>query len=154
MRVHNLGVPGDTSTDIARRWQAEAAAHLHNASDGRFIFSFGANDAAQTLPPSETLANAAAILSAASARAPTLMIGPAPIADDITANQRIARLCLALASLCRTLALPYLPIHAALAATPAWMEEARHGDGAHPGAGGYAALAALVEAWPPWRRWF
>ncbi len=27
------------------------------------------------------------------------------------------------------------------------------GDGAHPGAKGYAAMAALVEEWPAWRAW-
>jgi acyl-CoA thioesterase-1 len=28
------------------------------------------------------------------------------------------------------------------------------GDGVHPTADGYAAMAALVERWPAWRKWF
>jgi len=33
-----------------------------------------------------------------------------------------------------------------------WVQEAAQADGAHPGQHGYAALAALVQAWPAW--WF
>jgi lysophospholipase L1-like esterase len=37
-----------------------------------------------------------------------------------------------------------------LVADAAWLAEAEAGDGAHPGAGGYAALAGIVHDHPHW----
>jgi acyl-CoA thioesterase I len=51
------------------------------------------------------------------------------------------------------LGVPYLEVYAALRASRTWTAEAAAGDGAHPGAGGYAALARLVDCWPAWRAW-
>ena len=39
-----------------------------------------------------------------------------------------------------------------VAQDPVWMAEVSAGDGAHPGAAGYAKLAALVDGWECW--WF
>ena len=50
-----------------------------------------------------------------------------------------------------TLSVPFLPLHAALSASHAWRNGTARGDGVHPDAAGYAALAALVDAWPAWR---
>ena len=46
---------------------------------------------------------------------------------------------------------PVLPVFATLSRGPAWRDDVAAGDGAHSGAGGYAALAAVIEAWPAWR---
>jgi acyl-CoA thioesterase-1 len=43
---------------------------------------------------------------------------------------------------------PFLSVFDQLAADTVWMSEVRAGDSAHPGAAGYAKLAALVETWP------
>jgi acyl-CoA thioesterase I len=47
---------------------------------------------------------------------------------------------------------PFVDVFGALCANAAWTAEAAAGDGAHPGAGGYAALAQLVLAggWLEW----
>jgi lysophospholipase L1-like esterase len=58
-----------------------------------------------------------------------------------------------LAGVCAELGVPFLPVLEALLADPHWIAEARAGDGAHPGAKGYAAMAALVDQWPAWRAW-
>ena len=47
-------------------------------------------------------------------------------------------------------AVPFLETFAPLRRSAAWMGEVAAGDGSHPGAGGYATLAALVESWEPW----
>ena len=64
----------------------------------------------------------------------------------------MAALSPALAALATALEVPFLPLHAALSASHAWRAGAARGDGVHPDAAGYAALAALVEAWRPWRQ--
>jgi lysophospholipase L1-like esterase len=152
--LYNLGIRRDTSADIAARWQTETARRLPAEHPARMVFAFGVNDCAvengaRRLPETATLKNAALILKHAAARAPTLMVGPPPIADA-EANTRIAALDQALAALCARIAQPYVAVFAALAADPVWMHEAAAGDGAHPGASGYACLAALVGASPRW----
>jgi len=83
--------------------------------------------------------------------APTLMIGPPPIADA-DANARIAALIPPLQSVCRDLSVPFLDIFEALQSS-AWVREAAANDGAHPGRAGYQAVADLIDRWPPWRAW-
>lgn len=156
LTVYNLGVRGNTSAQINQRWQAEAQARLDGVAPARrrLIFSFGANDSAQDIPPQQTLAEAECLLRTAQAYARTLFIGPAPIADDAAADRRIASLCEDFTALAARLALPYLPIHGFLRRHRSWMEEAGAGDGAHPGACGYAALADFIREWAPWQRVF
>jgi len=50
------------------------------------------------------------------------------------------------------LGVPYLPVCERLVQAQTWVQEAAQSDGAHPPQGGYAELAALVQAWPAW--WF
>lgn len=84
--LYNLGIRRDTSTDIAGRWQEEAARRLPAEQDGRLLFAFGANDCviedgAPRVPLPRSLENAAAILKG-TAR-PTLMLGPIPAGDSL-----------------------------------------------------------------------
>lgn len=156
LTVYNLGVRGDTAAQINLRWQAEAQARLDGVAptQRRLIFSFGANDSAQGLSPRHSLAEAESLLRPAQAYARTLVIGPAPIADDAAADRRITSLCEDLAVLAVRLDLPYLPIHGFLRRQSSWMDEAGAGDGVHPNAGGYAALADFIQGWAPWQTLF
>ncbi|HYE50589.1 MAG TPA: GDSL-type esterase/lipase family protein [Azospirillaceae bacterium] len=156
--LYNLGVRGQTSADILARWEREAAARLPDGIDGRLVFSFGANDCTPggdggvKVAQARTLANAEAMLAAA-ARRPTLVVGPLPIGDDPESDARIAALVPGMAALCRRLGVPFLDVFGAMAADEAWTREAAAGDGTHPNAGGYAALARLVGGWEAWRAW-
>jgi acyl-CoA thioesterase-1 len=152
--LYNLGIRRDTSADIAARWQTETARRLPSEDPARMVFAFGVNDCMEEnghrrLPEAATLKNAALILRHAAARAPTLLVGPPPVGDADT-NARIATLDAALAALCGRIGQPHVAVFAALAADPVWMREVAAGDGAHPGAAGYARLAGLVGAAPPW----
>jgi lysophospholipase L1-like esterase len=157
--AYNLGVRRDTSSDIAARWGAEAVARLPADFERRLAFSFGANDCvldehgASRVAHEQALANAESILSQARGVAPTIMIGPAPIADDPATGARIMRLSEDLEGVCAGLGVAYLPIFGHLMNCEIWMEEARRGDGAHPNSGGYAALAEFIGAWPAFRQW-
>jgi lysophospholipase L1-like esterase len=154
--LYNLGIRRDTSADVAARWQTETARRLPAEHPARLVFAFGVNDCVvqdgvRRLPETATLKNAALILRHAAARAPTLMVGPPPIADGET-NERIAALDVALATLCAKIGQAYVPVFDALAADATWMAEVAAGDGAHPGAPGYDALAAIVSAGRAWTR--
>jgi len=157
LTLYNLGIRRDTSADVAARWQEEAARRLPAGIDGRLVFCFGGNDCvgeggAPRVAQASALAHARAILTAAKAHHPTLMLGPPPLYVG-DSDARIATLSRALASLCGELQVPFLDLHTPLAAIGLWRLDAAAGDGAHPGAAGYALIADLVEGWPAWRAW-
>jgi len=149
---YNLGIRRDTSGQILARWREEVTRRLPAEIEGRVVFLFGVNDAVQKVDPARTLAHAEAILGDAKARWPVFMVGPTPIVPaDV--RERSRPLDAGFAGLCGRLDVPYLSVFDGLMETPTWLDEARAGDGAHPGAGGYARLAALVLASAAWRRW-
>lgn len=144
---------------MRRRWQREANARLLAEHDGRLLFSFGANDCIAVpdgqgvrVPPDEALAHAEAILTAARASWPTLMVGPPPV-GDAAADRRIVDLSAAFAALCDRIGVPYLTLFDVVAASRTWAREVAAGDGAHPNAGGYAEVADAFMRWAPWQRW-
>ena len=79
------------------------------------------------------------------------MVGPPP-GTDAEQNLRTRRLSRLFAEVAENEGIPFLDIFDQLAEDTVWMSEVTEGDGAHPGAAGYARLAALVDAWPSW--WF
>jgi lysophospholipase L1-like esterase len=83
---------------------------------------------------------------------PVLVVGlpPAPEADRTARHAELAR---RYATVCQGLDVPFLDLLEPLSSMRAWWDEVTAGDGIHPGAGGYAAIAELVDAWPAWRRW-
>lgn len=153
---YNLGVRGETSADIRRRWEAECRPRLPESCDARVVFSFGVNDTTldggrPRLTHDETMENARAILEKARARYSTLLVGPPPTADD-GQNALVARLSAALAELAGQLDGPFIELYEPLSTDERYRGEIADGDGAHPSAAGYARIAAVVEASPKW--WF
>lgn len=155
---YNLGVRRETSADIRARWEAEAAPRLRPGIAGGLVFSFGVNDCTiengtRRVALADTLANAEAMLAKAKTMAPTLLIGPTPV-DRGGDSAPVADLVAPMRALCGRLEVPFLDVLNWLGAPQSpWMREIRAGDGAHPGRGGYDAMAALVDAWAAWRAW-
>ena len=154
---YNLGVRGETSLQIARRWRAEAEVRQSPQQEGRLVFEFGVNDAREVngkrqLEAAQSLAAAREILSAAIAWKPTLMIGPPP-GGDTARNERVEDLSHTIAGLCDELGVPYFDSYAALVASPTFIPSTKAVDGTHPNAAGYAEWARVIDEWPVWRRW-
>ena len=101
-----------------------------------------------------TLGHAEAMLTEARARWPVFMVGPAPLAERQGSASGSGPMDKAtggaLRAARRTLCLLY---SLGLKATSLWLDEARAGDGAHPGAGGYRRLAEIILASEAWRDW-
>jgi lysophospholipase L1-like esterase len=153
---YNLGIRRETSADIAARWRDECARRLPAQSDGRVVFSISANNTTveqgrQRLALDATLHHLRAMAQDAQRHYLTLLVGPPPVAEAAH-NRRIMALCYAMAEVTQALGVPYLPVCERLVQGRTWVQEAAQSDGAHPRQGGYAALAALVQAWPAW--WF
>jgi lysophospholipase L1-like esterase len=155
--MYNLGIRRETTDDIRARWRAEVTPRLPAGVDGRIVFSFGANDATVEhgqwrVPPDLSAENARAIISRAMLSYPVLVVGLPP-ADEDDRMPRHAELAQRYAGICEQLGVPFLDILEPIRLVAAWREEAAAGDGIHPNARGYAAIAELVDAWPAWRRW-
>ncbi|GBQ14349.1 GDSL-type esterase/lipase family protein [Komagataeibacter rhaeticus] len=157
--LYNLGVRGQTGHDIARRWRTETQARIGGRHDGGIVLSFGVNDCTSRpdgrprLAPEHSLAAACAMMQdAATAHWPVLMVGPPPTGHAVT-DARTQALSHALGAACARHGVPFLPIAAALRASPLWCPEIARGDGAHPAGGGYGELARLVHGWTAWRAW-
>lgn len=156
LTYYNLGVRRETSTDIARRWRQEVQPRFPSGCTPFVVFSFGVNDTVledgqPRVAEARSIDNVREILSGAKQRYSVVMIGPPPNADA-EQNPRTRRLSLLCAETAQEEGVPFLSVFAPLAADAVWMREVAAGGGAHPGAAGYARLAALVEAWPAW--WF
>jgi lysophospholipase L1-like esterase len=161
LTLYNLGVRGDTSEDVHRRWRAEAGARMPDGRACGVVFAFGANDTAAgpdgrpRLGTADTLAASRAILGTAQDWRPTLMIGPLPVTDSAGRNGRLIQLSQAIAEICEALAVPFLStVPFAQTHGDLWRREAMQGDGVHPSRGAYTALAEYIGAWSGWRAWF
>lgn len=173
LTIYALGVRGDTSEDVARRWRAEAAARLPATFPRGLVFQFGLNDCAvrhwddgrrqRRVEAGRSREVTRTILAEAATDGATLMIGPAPVDDERPGpqlvpglqqrlhNGDIARLDAALEEVATGLGVPYLAVFEALDSDPGWRRALAQGDGIHPTAEGYDALAGLVAAWPAWQ---
>lgn len=152
-----LGVRRQTTAEVAARWAAECRVRLAGGEwESRVVLSTGVNDTTEEdgvprLSPQRSVAALTDVLTgAAGAGWPVLVVGP-PAVADAAQNDRIAALDDRFARACAGHGVPYVPVATALAAHPTWAAEVAAGDGAHPGAGGYAVLAGLVR--PHWQRW-
>ena len=155
--MYNLGIRRETTDDIRARWRAEVTPRLVAGVDGRIVFSFGANDATiedgqWRVPAALSAENLRAMLARVLLSYPVLVVGPPP-APESDKTARHAELATRYAEVCRALNVPFLDILEPIKSVDAWWEEVAAGDGIHPGARGYAALAGLVEAWPAWQAW-
>lgn len=154
--AYGLGVRRQTSADVLGRWEAECAPRLPTACDARVVVSFGVNDATveggrQRVAVADAAAHLGRLLTGARARGwPVLVVGPPPVADA-GHNARTAQLDRQFERRCATAGVPYVGVLDVLLGTPAWMDEVAAGDGAHPGAAGYEALAQHL--WPAWQAW-
>lgn len=165
---YNLGIRGETSVQVAARWQAEAWPRLRTEAACGVVFAVGANDAvsesegaqsrvaeqagaapladgpASRVSAERSLATLSELLDAAAMmELPTFVVGPPPLGEQ-PEDSRIERLTDAFGALCAARGIPFVAVAAALLASRTWLDEAAAGDGAHPGAGGYDELAALV----------
>ncbi|GEA87498.1 GDSL-type esterase/lipase family protein [Cellulomonas cellasea] len=158
LTAYPLGVRRNTSADVLARWERETTARLPRAGRTGLVVSFGVNDATDgddggpRVAPDETVAHLRTLLAGSAERGlDVLVVGPPPIADE-RVNARIADVDARLRAEAAAHGVTAVEVLGPLLADGAWTAQVRDGgDGAHPGAEGYAALAALVR--PAWRSW-
>ncbi len=150
LTAYNLGVRRDTSAHVLARWEAEARARMGvaEASYG-VVFGLGTNDASEQdgrvrVEPGIAVDNLGRLIETARALGlDVFVVGPPP-AGAPAHDERVRALSSRFAALARDRGVAFVETATALQATPAWTAAAAAGDGSHPGASGYAALAELV----------
>ena len=150
LTAYNLGVRRDTSADVAARWRAEARTRM-TADDARYgvVFAVGTNDATQQdgrlrVEPGVAVENLGGMIRTSVAIGlDVFVVGPPP-GGDLAHAERVRALSRRFARLACELGVAFAETAEALRDAPAWTREAVAGDGSHPAARGYAALADLV----------
>jgi lysophospholipase L1-like esterase len=155
--AYNLGIRRETSIEVATRWLGEARPRMRAPASYGVVFGFGVNDTTAEdgrlrVEPGGAADALDRVLDGAGQLAlPALVVGPPPAGEPVQ-NARVRELSAALQRVAAGCGVPFVDAFGDLCASAAWTAEAAAGDGAHPGAGGYAALARLVLAagWLPW----
>lgn len=156
LTYYNLGVRGQTSSDIAARWEVECAQRLPADCDARVVFSFGTNDTVSEdgtvrVPAADSAANLRRMLRrCADLGWGALVVAPPPTADA-EHNTRIAGLDATFTDICAQEQIPYLRIHQPLQHNDIWMAGVATGDGYHPATAAYEQFAAIIA--PHWLQW-
>ena len=158
LTAYNLGVRRDTSTDVVARFDAEAAPRMRFAGAGYgIVFGLGVNDTSEEdgrvrVEPGLAVDNLRRLIDGARRFGATaLVVGPPPAGEPVQ-DERVRALSARFACVAAERGVPFVETVTAPARCPEWTREALSGDGAHPGAAGYAALAELVLAggWLTW----
>lgn len=149
---YNLGIRGQSSTDVLSRWQNECEPRWEKANERRLVVSVGLNDIAQGLTTARSRLNLANILDDASSSAiSSYVVGPAPTIDAET-NDRLQVLVDAQADVCSRRGVTYVDCFRPLLGHDQWHADLASGDGIHPGQAGYGLIAWLVlhAGWQSW----
>lgn len=159
LTAYNLGVRSETSRHIKGRLGRELPPRLLPRDEARAVVSFGVNDAKvengrRKVELSESVDNLFAIVTQVSKLCPLLVVGPPPVLDDAH-RTRIEELSDIFSRTCDDMGVPYLEMCRALCREATYLDSlVAAGDGYHPGAGGYAAMAKRVGEWDAWLAWF
>lgn len=143
IEIANHGVPGAPGSYIIQSWlNTETDTSRTEAA----VFCLGTNDAVLRVAQGETMAAVIAGLDRADERdVPVFWIGPPPIGDLPEEDRALRELSIALGEMMAARGVPFISTFDALGEGSVWRAEASAGDGSHPGAGGYAELAELLE---------
>jgi lysophospholipase L1-like esterase len=162
--VYNLGIRGDTSDRIARRWRAEVEMRARQPYPFALVFASTYNDTEADDPNrpglahDESVALMARTIAQVKSHYRLLWLGAATLVGPPLARAaRNEALNVAFAAKAAELGVPFLDVRARLRAEKSperltWERTVRAGgDGHHPTGEGYQLIADLVGAWPAWR---
>ncbi|WP_084038253.1 GDSL-type esterase/lipase family protein [Demequina sp. NBRC 110053] len=155
LRFHTLAVPGETTGELASRWDDEALRRRGAEDDGSgpdyVLFAIGRHDVSRGVSPTMTRLHLANTLDRASALGMNAMVvGPPPIAvEDRRALAEYAALCEEAAA---RRDVPYVDMYGPLVRHDQWATDMDTGGGALPLQAGYGLMAWLVlhSQWHSW----
>jgi acyl-CoA thioesterase-1 len=150
LEVYTLAVPGETSTQLAARWETECNRRF-GQGDNRLVVALGSADLDRGVSLARSRLNLANVLDdAANRRIPTFVVGPPPRPG--VEESALAELSRACSDVCQRRHVPYAETFEPLRAHEQWLADVAAGDGVHPAQAGYGLLAWLVlhNGWHDW----
>lgn len=152
VQFFSLGVPGEDTVGLAKRWQAEALRRFSDSSDNRLVLAPGRADIASGLSLARSRLNLANVLDEAlAAEVSTFVIGPPPVLDN-EMNRRVGELAAGFADVAGRRGVGYVDTFTPLVAHEQWRSDLAGADGLRPGQAGYGLMAWLVlhRGWYSW----
>lgn len=149
--VLTLAVPGESTTALGARWEAETSRRWSPDADNRLVVALGRADLAAGLSLARSRLNLANVLDVADQhRVPAFVVGPPPGAPADA--EKLAELSAAFGDVAGRRRVPYVDTYTPLAAHEQWLADLASGDGQLPGQAGYGLIAWLVlhTGWHIW----
>ena len=150
---YNLGVPGETSSGVAQRWQTEGALRFQDVTERRLVVQVGHADVASGISIARHRLNLANVLDEASSQGvAALVVGPPPSANP-EMNQVLPSYVDAQRDVCDRRGVVFVDAFTPLVGHEQWEADiATAADGVHPGQAGYGLIAWLVlhHGWDGW----
>lgn len=151
---YNLGVRGQTGAEIAGRAPREISERIAGKGDRQaVVILFGTNDIRLDRPVEESATAMESLVRWSLGQGFAVFAVGCPHAAEPELDALRALRNVNLEETVRRLGAPFLDIRERVADWSPWHRGAMEGDGIHPGAEGYAAVAAVFASWSPWRRW-
>lgn len=148
--AYNLGVRGDTSSDVAARLPGEVTRRANPAAELRVVLAYGLNDVVlksgrpRVAPEDSLAATSRSLAWLASVHIPAIFVGP-PAVGDIGQDSRTKELDRLLAECVGSHGVTYVSLFGRLIDDLVWLDGVREGDGAHPGPPGYQQYFEAVR---------
>jgi len=149
--ISQLAVPGETSTALSARWEAECQRRFASDSRNFLVVAPGAADLVAGLSLARSRLNLANILDTARAQQISCFVVGPPPRPDVDAAQ-LAALSAAFADVSHRRQVPFVETYAPLHNHDQWLADVAAGNGLHPGQAGFGLLAWLVlhNGWHEW----
>jgi acyl-CoA thioesterase-1 len=153
LTAYNLGVRGDSTADVGRRWVEETPPRWAGRTERRLVVSVGTEDARRGVTLARHRLALANILDEAASRAIScFVVGPPPPPDPELADA-LDTLVTAQADVCGRRSVPFVDTFHPLLGHEQWHTDLAAGPIAgHPGQAGYGLIAWLVlhHGWYEW----
>lgn len=149
--VFTLARPGETTAQLAQRWEAETYPRFAEDADNRLIIGLGTADVEAGLSTARTrlaLANMADI--AQSKHVSVLMVGPPPLRTSD--SRQLRAVSDAAREVCDRRQIPFIDTYAPLATHDQWHDDLVMSENGLPSQAGYGLLAWIVlhSGWFDW----
>lgn len=143
LQVFPLAVPGETTSALSARWQAECGLRFASHCDNRLIIQVGMADLEAGIIPARTRLNLANILDSALDKGITpLVVGPPPL--DAFDSRGLAQIAKAAKEVCERRSVVYVDTYNPLLSHDQWRDDLAVSPTNMPTQTGYALLAWIV----------